>query len=213
MSARTRIPIIERCWPALIGLCMLAAPGCHRPAAPEGPTRETVPSTALEPLWDAALTVLPKHGFRPDRQDRAAGVIASLPTTSQHFWELWRQDVAEPYGFAHASLHTTQRKATVRFIRDAQSGGWSIDVQIDVYRLTTPEHQITTASSAIQGFSTALPTAEGTMVRDATALHDWVHLGRDGEMEWRLLQRILVRSGLDLMPAEISDTPELEAGG
>lgn len=208
-----RIPIVNCFRPAVIGLCAIGALGCQRPAAPEGPTRETVPSTALEPLWDAALTVLPKHGFRPDRQDRAAGVIASLPTTSQHFWEFWRQDVAEPYGFVHASLHTTQRKATVRFIRDAQSGGWSIDVQIDVYRLTTPEHQITTASSAIQGLGTALPTAEGRMVRDATALHDWVHLGRDGEMEWRLLQRILVHSGLDLMPADLRDTPESESGG
>ncbi len=97
-------------------------------------------------LWDETLSVLRKLDFRPDRQDRANGVIETLPTTSQQWGEFWRQDVADSYSLAASSMHTTQRKATVRFIQD--SGAWRIETQVDVYRLSVPESQVTTASSA-----------------------------------------------------------------
>lgn len=204
-------------WPRV--LAMIAMPAalnvaCQRPLAPEGLTRQAIPAGSLEELWDASLAVLQTHDFRPDRQDRASGIITTHPTTSQHFWELWRQDVADPYGFAHASLHTTQRKATVQFIRgEPATKAWSLHVQVDVYRLTTPEHQITTASSAIQGFSAALPTSEGRVVGDVQGARRWVHLGRDGEMEWRLLQQILERSGIDMIPADaIEPDPDDSVG-
>lgn len=170
-------------------VCVACPMGCHRPIAPEGPSSESIAADGLEDIWDAALKVLQKHDFLPVRQDRAAGIIATLPTTSQHFSEFWRQDVAEPYGFAHASLHTTQRKATVRFVREGDTDAWSLEVQVDVYRLSTPESQVTSSSSAIQGFSGVLPTTEGEIARNRR----WVHLGRDEMMERRILNRILDR--------------------
>jgi hypothetical protein len=179
---------------ALTALLLLAAwTGCERPIPPEGPTIATVTEEDLEPLWEAALAVLRKHDFQPDRQDRVMGVIETLPTTSKQWGEFWRQDVADAYDVAEASMHTTQRKATVRIVRGPD--GPTVEVQVDVYRLAEPESQITSSSSALQAFSGALPTTEGRVARDDQDRRRWVHLGRDAQMETRLLARILSRTG------------------
>lgn len=171
-------------------VCLSGPAACQRPVQPEGPTAEAVAADELEYLWDATLDVLQKHDLRPARQDRAAGIITTYPTSSQHFTEFWRQDVADPYSFAEATIHTIRREATVRFVRDTDTDAWTLEVQVDVFRLSTPESQITSASSAIQGFSGVLPTTEGRIARDRR----WVHLGRDEMMEERILHRILARA-------------------
>jgi len=122
------------------------------------------------------------------------GVIETRPTTSRQWGEWWRRDVGDSYSLGESSLHTIQRKATVRFVRGAE--GRRVEVQVDVYRLSVPESQITTASSAIHGFDGALPTAEGQYGKDGNLRERWVHLGRDAEVETRLLASILTRAGL-----------------
>src|SRR5262245_34730310 len=114
--------------------------GCGRPAQPQEPTTSEVSGDELTPIWDAALGVVRKHDFQPDRQDRAQGVITTLPTTSMQWGEAWRQDVADFYSYSEASLHTIRRQVTVRFVREKQ---WRVEVQVDVYRLNMPESQIT----------------------------------------------------------------------
>jgi len=163
--------------------------GCHRPAQPEVVTSAAIGGgDDLTDVWNATLSVLRKFDFEPDRQDRAAGVITTHATTSMQWHEFWRQDVANAYDLFSASMHTMQRQVTVRFIRDA---GWTVEVQVDVYRLATPETQITSASSVMHGFSGALPTIEGKMVQPGESPEHWVRLGRDGILEGRLLRRIL----------------------
>ena len=177
-----------------------AVTGCQRPAPPDAPTSTTIADEDVQPLWDTALAVLIKHDFRPDRQDRTAGIITTHPTTSMQWHEPWRQDVADSYSLGEASLHTIQRQATVRFTRKAPSKppagastleNWTIDVQVDVYRLSVPEYQITSSSSVIRSFSGDLPTVTGERVADARAARRWVPLGRDGAMEEQLLSRIM----------------------
>ncbi|HKQ47243.1 MAG TPA: hypothetical protein VJZ71_04135 [Phycisphaerae bacterium] len=177
-------------------LITVAAAGCQRPAPPESPTASTITDEDVQPLWDTALAVLIKHDFRPDRQDRTAGIITTHPTTSKQWHEPWRQDVADSYSLGEASLHTVQRQATVRFIRHPKdqppaADNWAIEVQVDIYRLSVPEYQITSSSSAIRSFNADLPTVTGEKVADARAARRWVPLGRDGAMEERLLSRIL----------------------
>jgi hypothetical protein len=169
-------------------LCISAA--CQRPAQPEGPTHSQISEDALRDAWDAALSVLRRYDFLPDRQDRAQGVITTLPKTSRQWGEFWRQDTADGYSLAESSLHTTQRKVTIRFLREPT---WQVQVQVDVYRLSVPESQITTASAAFQAFSGVLPTTEGTQQIQGAARRQWVHLGRDEAMENRLLDSILRR--------------------
>lgn len=169
-----------------------AVAGCHEPVPPEAVTAQAVAEEDLESLWQASLAVLRRHDFEPDRQDRALGVIETLPTTSRQWGEFWRQDVADAYGVLESSLQTIQRQATVRFVRG--ESGWTVQVEVQVYRLAVPESQITSSSSVIRGFSGDLPTTEGRVVRAASDRQRWVSLGRDGAMEDRLLTRILSRA-------------------
>jgi len=173
-------------------------PACQMPAPPESRTAADLAEPQLDRLWDSALSVLRKHDFQPVRQDRALGVIETLPTTSMQWYEFWRQDVATPYDLLEASLHTTQRKATVRFLRgdgdpgsDAAGQPWTVVVQVDVYRLTREETQITSASSVLHGFTGGLPTARGQESDTRTLQDRWIYERRDGAVEQRLLRRIL----------------------
>ncbi len=179
-----------------LGWCLLAlgvaVAGCHEPVSPTAVTAQAVAEEDLEPLWQASLAVLRRHDFEPDRQDRAMGVIETLPTTSRQWGEFWRQDVADAYGVLESSLQTIQRQATVRFVRG--ESGWTVQVEVQVYRLAVPESQVTSSSSVIRGFSGDLPTTEGRVVRAASDRQRWVSLGRDAAMEDRLLTRILSRA-------------------
>ncbi len=173
--------------PALLALQV----GCEKPVQPERLTAAPIYSEELEQLWEATLSVLLKHDFLPQRQDRAMGIITTRPATSRQYGEFWRQDVdpTDSYSMAEANLHAIQRQATVRFVRSEPD--WQLEVQVDVFRLSRPESQVTTASSAIQAFSGVLPTTQGQTSRDPRTRKQWVLLGRDQDMEERLLDRIL----------------------
>lgn len=173
---------------------VLFASGCQRPIPPEGPTVAVVEERSeVNPLWDSTIAVLRKCDFRIDRQDRSQGVITTQPVTSMQWFEFWRQDVAHPYDYLQASLDTIERKVTVKF---RNGNNWTIDVQVDVYRMNSPDVQITTASSAVHALSGLLPTTEGQVYPHAREGEQWVPMGRDGNMEARLMQRILSDAGL-----------------
>lgn len=166
---------------------LLAGPGCQQPYQPDSPTFATSPGADFDTLWDAALRVLRQRGFEPDRQDRAEGVIVTTPTTTRQWFEFWRQDAVDAYSVLEASLHTIQRRVTVRIPRDPIG----VDVQVEVMRLMTPERQVTTASGGLNLFASAVPTTEGErVVRSADAM-GWEPLGRDATMEQVLLDQIL----------------------
>ncbi len=184
----------------LLGLLLTAQAACHKPTPPQEPTAGVIGGqTDLDALWDRTLVILRKQGFEPDRQDRAMGVITTLPTTSMQWHEPWRQDLADGYSLLDASLHTTQRMVTVRFVKTEE---WSVDVQVDVHRLSTPETQISTASSVLHGLSGRLPTVEGELSGSGRSPppHDWIQLRRDGMMEERLLDQILAYAAEPDMP-------------
>jgi hypothetical protein len=177
---------------SILALAFIALFGCHQPIRPTEPTTSAIDESELDSLWSTSLSVLQKHDFQPDRRDRAQGVITTLPTTSMQWGEFWRQDVADSYSYGEASLHTIQRQATIRFIKD---GGWRVEVQVDVYRLSMPDSQITSASSCLQSFSGVIPDASGSVATKGTPRRTWTKIGRDGAMEQRLLNRILASSG------------------
>ncbi len=181
--------IARRTGTALALVALAATLGCHRPVRPDDATIAVIGGgDDLTDVWNSTLSVLQKFDFQPDRQDRATGVITTHRTTSMQWHEFWRQDAATAHDILCASMHTIQRSVTVRFNRDAET---TVEVQVDVYRLATPETQITSASSVMHGFSGALPTVEGKMIQPGESPERWVNLGRDGILEGRILQRIL----------------------
>lgn len=167
------------------GLLSMAA--CQQPSRPTDPTMGGLQAERTpDDIWDATLDTLREHGFEPEVQDRANGRITTRPTTGKQWHEPWRKDIADNYDVMMASLHTIQRAATVQFVHDPD--GWKADVIVRMYQLSEPEPQITTASSVLHGYTGALPDREG---RRHGTRRQWRDLGRDGEMESRLLGEIV----------------------
>lgn len=192
----------------------LGAGACVRPAQPTTPTAANVPDADLDAMWDATLSVLGRIEWRPDRQDRATGMIETVPATTKQIWEFWREDVADPYSQTLADLQTIQRKAIVRFRKVGEPKQWQVDVEVDVYRLQQPERQITSTSSGLEAFSSQLPTGEGQMLMRGSGNY-LEPLGRDGAMEQKLLAMIMRQSNTyEYHPAEYPPTTiEVSEGG
>jgi len=198
-------------WSAALG--GLVAAGCVRPAQPVTPTAANVPDADLDGLWDASLSVLRRIEWHPDRQDRATGMIETVPATTKQIWEFWRQDVADPYSQTLADLQTIQRKAIIRFRKVGEPRQWQVDVEVDVYRLQQPERQITSSSSALEAFSSQLPTSEGQLLLRGTGNY-LEPMGRDAAMEEKLLAMIMRQSQTyEYVPAEFSPTTTQVAAG
>lgn len=173
------------------------ATGCTAPRQPEEALLWPVNSVDIEPVWSHTLRVLREHGFEPDRQDRANREIVTLPLTSAQWYEPGRKDVADSYSLAESSLHTIQRTVSVKFLRQDEHQPWTVDVRVDITRLSPPARQITTASSAWNVFSARTPNDEGVLVPRGPGSTQRIALGRDGAMEQRLARAI---AQLPVMP-------------
>jgi len=178
---------------AAIGI-LFAFTACHAPTVDQTPTRAALPPDDFDFIWAESLRALRRLGLEPDRQDRVNRVIVTRPETSAQWFEFWRCDVADPYSLAESSLHTVRRQATVRFTPELTSEPVHVVVQVDVYRASTPERQITTASGGLNLFSAKAPTAEGEVLSSPSEAMEWTPLGRDPAMERRIadaLQRTI----------------------
>jgi hypothetical protein len=172
---------------------LLPAWGCTAPAQPTGRTAALLSVSdedAFERLWGASTRVLRQNHLQPTREDRGAGVIQSHPAVAQSWFELWRRDVVDGYSFAEAQLHTIRRAASIKMDRSEDPDQYIVSVRVDKERLSTPERQVTSAAGAIQMFGSGVPTTRGKLIAAAKA-RTWTPLGRDGNLEARLLAEII----------------------
>jgi len=184
----------------------LAMAGCHRPIASEEPTRVQVVGDDFEALWDGILRVLRRSDFRPDRQDRRAGIITTHPVTAAQYFEFWRQQNPDGYQALENNLHTVRRRVTVSLNRGS-GPTYHVDVRVDIERHSAIERQVTTASGAAQIFASRMPTVEGEAT-PADQTVRWVPVGRDAAMERVLLGRILSAA-----PVAAAPPPETQPAG
>lgn len=199
----------------LIALLVSLAPvivGCQEPLQPTGPTvtRITVdPAERYAVLWETVGDVLRKHFFQLDRRDRQAGIITTFPETTAGGFEFWRPQPTDPYYWWEASLHTIQRRVTVK-LAAAETNAYDVDVQVDRMRYRLEERQITNAGAALRLYGGEAPTYGGQSDRPSETAR-WIALGRDESMEQKLLATILNRFGVtgqDTTPPESEETTE-----
>ncbi len=183
----------------VLGALIIALCGCHAPAPPPPDTRAAIElqladAADFDRLWDVTTTVLRNHEFYPIREDRASGVIVTAPVTSQQWFEVWRNDVADADSLLEASVHTVRRAATVKIDHGPGAAEYLLSVQIDKQRLSLPDRQMTAAGSAYGAFGSRLPTTSGQLVSAAEA-QTWIPSGRDPALEAFLLRQIVQRFG------------------
>jgi hypothetical protein len=182
------------CFCSLTALC-----ACQVPPAAPGPTSMTLQLSDYDTYVNDALTVLRRYDFDPRYVDRARGTILTEPATSAQWFEFWRVDARGPYQTAEANLHSMQRRVhlTIQPVNDdperreapTGSGEFDVTVEVEKYRYSAPERQVTTASGALNLYSARIPTTAGVRGPRAGTV-DWTPLGRDPLLEAFLLEKL-----------------------
>lgn len=192
--------------------------GCASiPLAPTERTEIVVKVSDYEALVDHALAVLRSHQLEPSYIDRTSGLVLTDRITSGQPHEVWRSDVYGTYQTWEALLNTIGREARVELVRTdgeitedpirtigatepSASGEYRVSVEVQKSRYQTPTRQITTVTGALGLFSERLPTDDGLRGIAIRRASEWKPLGRDGELERVLLNKIRnapgVRSGV-----------------
>ncbi len=195
------------------GWIILPATGCTRPTEPVGATLARIDAQTPESynqLYDAAAESLRRQWFRLDRQDRTNGIVTTFPETSANWFEVWRPQPSPGYYWWEANLATVQRQATVRIEPAADQGTYDLTIEVKRLRYSLPERQVDNPAAAQRLYSNAAPTSEGRTER-ASQTARWIPLGRDAEMEERLLADITSRYGTGNMVTETVEVVTTQA--
>ncbi len=176
----------------LSGLSGLLLPGCQAPPAAGGPTDMLMRIPDHSAFMDATLSLLRRYDLPAAAVDRERGTIVTARATSGQWFEPWRIDSQGSYQVLESSLHTMARTASITITPAAEGDDqdtYRVAVQVEKWRYSAPERQITTASGALAIYSEDVPTAGGARRADGRGV-TWVPLGRDGLLEAYLLAKL-----------------------
>jgi hypothetical protein len=156
-----------------------------------------IPATDPDFLWNQIVDSVDDY-FRIDDEQpvrRSAnnwfdGRLVTYPEISGTNLEPWRRDAARGFERLQSTFQTIRRTATVRVI--PKESGYAIEVQVLKEQEDVDQSQFATAGSASQRH-------DGTVVRNENQLRQmpvtlgWYEVGRDRELEQRIMADILGR--------------------
>jgi len=143
-----------------------------------------------------AEEVLAKMHFTIEKADAESGLIRTAPLPGAQFFEFWRSDSVGAFNCAEANLHSIRRIAQVN-VRQ-QDEGLSISCEVNVFRLSLPEHEVSSSARAYEMFSeSSLSLQKIKLNPEQEAGMAWVNLGRDGRLETEILKRISSMLNID----------------
>jgi len=122
-----------------------AAMGCLGPRRNDyhssRPLTVVDPSPQADRIWESAQDALRHHRFRLDRVDRRAGIITTIPETSQSLVEFWRHDVDTWPDLWEATLNPIRRWVEVIVSRREESRWSELAIVVHKERLSSPDRQ------------------------------------------------------------------------
>jgi hypothetical protein len=183
----------------------LALPGCghvlggRRPPVIEVPMANPFQVGLADPVfvWQQVVDTVDDHFRiaveRPVRRDEAAwleGRLESYPEVGATVFEPWRRDSTPGFERLQSTFRTVRRTAYVKVLPGPD--GYLIDVQVVKEQEDVDHSQFPTSGSATL-------REDGSVVRTTNVLNDaprtigWYPIGRDLELERRLVERIAGR--------------------
>ena len=178
-----------------ITLTVALGTGCHMargPAIPkESPAQTTISQPHTASLWDEVQETLRRQGWSLDRVDRQAGVVTTMPETSQHFFEVWRRDVNTRADFWEATMRPVRRWVEVQ-VAISDGGENLLSVIVHKERFSTLDRQFNNTGAIYQYFGVSLPATTGKE-KITSDNERWVDRGSDPAMEQFVLSAILDR--------------------
>ncbi len=160
-----------------------------------------VPLSDREFLWNQIVDTLDNY-FRIEREERVRllggvmteGRIETFPVVGATYLEPWRRDSSRGFERLYSTLQSMRRRAVVRVLPQTD-GGYMIDVAVfkELEDLDRPDYS---------SVSTKILRSDGTIVRPGKQEKpgpitlDWIPLGRDVQLEQRILAELRDRLGL-----------------
>ncbi len=158
---------------------------------PVVPERPRVLGADVDRVWAVAKEELIGRGFRIDRLDRRAEVMATYPLASKQWFEFWRHDVVGSEHLQESSLQTVRRKVSLS-LELGDDGRTRLDCEVVVERLAAQRGasgRIIRAKDIFGSTSGKMPTLQSWADRMKMEQH-WVVLGRDEALELAVLDGI-----------------------
>ena len=142
----------------------------------------------------AAEDVLGRMHFVIDKADAEQGFVRTKPLSGAQFFELWRKDSVGAFNTAESNLHSIRRIAELDI---AEKGGQlCIDCEVNVERLSLPEHEVSSSARAYAMFSRSTASMQEIRLRPE---HEkkvmWLDLGSDDMLAAEILKRIEEKLG------------------
>ena len=185
--------------------------GCHRwafdalPAAAPPPPPVEIPVSNpshignVDPdfLWRQVVDAVDDY-FRianeqPVRRGADAwleGRLTTVPDVSGSSFEPWRNDTARGFERLQSTFQTIRRTVTVRVI--PEETGYLIDIQALKEQEDVDQSQYSTAGSSSQRHDGSIVRSENQL-RQLPVTLGWFEIGRDLELEQRIMSNILGR--------------------
>jgi hypothetical protein len=127
---------------------------------------------------------------RRDDQSWLEGRLTTFPEVSGTSLEPWRKDTARGFERLQSTIMTVRRRATVRIIPEPT--GYQLEVEVMKDQEDVDQSQFATAGASSQRH-------DGTIVRNQKQLRQspvtlgWFEIGRDRDLERRIMEGILGR--------------------
>ena len=177
-------------------LTMALITGCASNQQQETFDKICLPQTDKSDAILTAEDILAKMHFTIDKADPELGIITTRPLSSAQFFEFWRSDVVGIKQALEANIHTTRRTVKLNLVQDAQD--LCIDCTVSVYRLSLPEHSISSSAKAYALFSRStqqMQTLEPHQQQKKDMV--WNDIGHDTDLEMIILNKIKQQLGVD----------------
>ncbi len=151
---------------------------------------------------EVAEDILVKMHFTIEKADTKGGFIRTRPLSGAQFFEFWRSDNVGAGNWLQSNLHSIRR--VVELNMSEQDEGLCINCDVQKYRLSMPEHQVSSSARAYELFSESNPALQNLRLNpEQKADMAWIDLGKDRQLAAEILKRI--SSMLDIENRESSN--------
>ena len=145
---------------------------------------------------EIAEDVLAKMHFTIEKADAERGFIRTRPLAGAQFFEFWRSDNVGASNWLESNLHSIRRVVELNMSEQdkgpPQSGNrLCINCDVQKYRLSMPEHQVSSSARAYKMFSESNPALQNLRLNpEQKAGMAWIDLGKDRQLAAEILKRI-----------------------
>ena len=169
--------------------CALMLTGCARQQQYEAVEQLCTADLDKLEAMQIAEDVLAKMHFTLEKADYQSGVIRTRPLPAAQFFEFWRADNVGAFNSTEANLHSIRRAVELNIGQEDERLCITCDVQVQ--RLSLPEHQVSSSARAYRMFSESSPSMQKLkLAPEQKGAMAWISLGKDTKLAAEILKQI-----------------------